>query len=26
MSFADRPLRDVLDELAARQPVPGGGG
>jgi formiminotetrahydrofolate cyclodeaminase len=26
VSFADRPLRDVLDELAARQPVPGGGG
>ena len=25
MAFADRPLRDVLSELAARQPVPGGG-
>jgi formiminotetrahydrofolate cyclodeaminase len=25
MGFADRPLRDVLSELAARQPVPGGG-
>ena len=25
MALADRPLRDVLDELAARQPVPGGG-
>ena len=25
MPFADRPLRDVLSELAARQPVPGGG-
>jgi len=25
VAFADRPLRDVLDELAARQPVPGGG-
>jgi formiminotetrahydrofolate cyclodeaminase len=24
--FADRSLRDVLSELAARQPVPGGGG
>jgi methenyltetrahydrofolate cyclohydrolase len=25
MAFADRPLRDVLGELAAREPVPGGG-
>ena len=25
MALADRPLRGVLDELAARQPVPGGG-
>jgi formiminotetrahydrofolate cyclodeaminase len=25
MAFADRPLRGVLDELAAREPVPGGG-
>ena len=25
MPFADRALRDVLSELAARQPVPGGG-
>jgi len=25
MAFADRPLRDVLSELAARQPGPGGG-
>jgi formiminotetrahydrofolate cyclodeaminase len=25
MTFADRPLRGVLDELAARSPVPGGG-
>ena len=25
MALADRPLRDVLSELAAREPVPGGG-
>jgi formiminotetrahydrofolate cyclodeaminase len=25
VTLADRPLRDVLDELAAQQPVPGGG-
>jgi formiminotetrahydrofolate cyclodeaminase len=25
VAFADLPLRDVLDELAAHRPVPGGG-